>query len=119
MKNCRAISRSIVEPHFNNFNSQNRFVNRFKNSEQLTRKNLLCLKFREYLLQFPNVHNFLPTTFIIPQEFQNFVESFSSHEIWILKPANKARGLGIFLINSLNDIPKKLQNGHQPQQEER
>ena len=50
--------------------------------------------------------NFFPTTFVLPSEYHMFVEEFKrkSGMIWIMKPAGRAQGKGIFLFTDLKDI---------------
>lgn len=50
--------------------------------------------------------DFIPTTYMLPQDYSLFVEEFrkSSNSTWIMKPACKAQGRGIFLINKLAQV---------------
>ncbi|KAK9837196.1 hypothetical protein WJX84_010345 [Apatococcus fuscideae] len=57
--------------------------------------------------------DFLPTTYILPQDYSLFVEEFRKQEsaTWIMKPSGRAQGQGIFLINKLSQalpLPSKL-----------
>jgi hypothetical protein len=54
----------------------------------------------------------VPKTFILPAEYQDFVRYYNSknsnensEQLWILKPCDKSRGMGISVIRSLEDIP--------------
>jgi tubulin polyglutamylase TTLL9 len=51
-------------------------------------------------------YDFFPITYILPNEYQMFVEEFkrNSNSTWIAKPVGKAQGRGIFLFNDLRDI---------------
>lgn len=51
---------------------------------------------------------FFPLTFHMPSEFTMFVDEYkhSPGTIWIMKPAGKAQGKGIFLVTSLNQLYK-------------
>lgn len=51
-------------------------------------------------------YDFFPITYILPNEYQMFVEEFkrNSTSTWIAKPVGKAQGKGIFLFNELRDI---------------
>lgn len=60
-----------------------------------------------------NVHtqtmvDIFPTTYSIPSDYSLFVEEFkkSPNSMWIMKPASKSQGAGIFLINKLAQIKK-------------
>ena len=58
--------------------------------------------------------DFFPTTFVLPSEYHMFVEEFKRKPgtIWIMKPAGRAQGKGIFLFTDLKDITdwKKSEN---------
>lgn len=47
-------------------------------------------------------------TYILPNDYALFVEEFrrQSHAVWIMKPAAKAQGIGISIINKLSQIKK-------------
>ena len=52
--------------------------------------------------------DFFPTTYELPSEYHIFVEEFKRHmaqnTIWIMKPAARSQGKGIFLFRKLKDI---------------
>lgn len=52
--------------------------------------------------------DFIPTTYMLPQDYSLFVEEFrrTSNTTWIMKPACKAQGKGIFLINKLAQVKR-------------
>ncbi|XP_072034688.1 polyglutamylase complex subunit TTLL1-like isoform X2 [Amphiura filiformis] len=52
--------------------------------------------------------DFIPTTFLLPADYNLFVEEFRKNpsSTWIMKPTGKARGIGIFLINRLSQLKK-------------
>jgi tubulin polyglutamylase TTLL1 len=52
--------------------------------------------------------DFVPVTFMLPADYNLFVEEFrkSPSSTWIMKPCGKAQGKGIFLINKLSQIKK-------------
>lgn len=107
-----ATSRSSIESlwKFHQF-IDNQFINHFKNSQILTRKNLLISNWKIYLnsqLNQGTIHDFFPPTYILPEEIHLFKQNFESEKLWILKPADKARGIGISLIDSLDQIPITL-----------
>ena len=87
-------------------------VNHFPNNYELTRKDMMYknLKFykksleREKKFDEAKKYDFFPLTFHMPSEFTMFVEEYkhSPGTMWIMKPAGKAQGRGIFLVSSLN-----------------
>ena len=52
--------------------------------------------------------DFIPQTYILPADYNLFVEEFRRNpsSTWIVKPAGKAQGIGIFLVNKLSQIKK-------------
>jgi tubulin polyglutamylase TTLL1 len=61
--------------------------------------------------------DFLPVTFTLPGDYNLFAEEFRKNpsSVWIMKPTDKARGIGIFIINKLAQI-KKWAKENKPQQ---
>merc|ERR1719373_412946 len=51
-------------------------------------------------------YNVCPITFVVPQEYNMFVEEFKKHSgsTWIMKPVGRSQGAGIFLVNKLSQI---------------
>mmetsp|Transcript_6716 Transcript_6716/g.843 ORF Transcript_6716/g.843 Transcript_6716/m.843 type:complete len:142 (+) Transcript_6716:592-1017(+) len=51
--------------------------------------------------------NFIPETFILPDEFSEFYSTFhrEKHSMWIIKPSCSSRGRGIYLIDSIKEVP--------------
>jgi tubulin polyglutamylase TTLL1 len=47
-------------------------------------------------------------TYTLPADYCLFVEEYKKtpHAMWIMKPASKARGIGIFIITKLSQIKK-------------
>lgn len=89
-------------------------VNHFPNNYELTRKDMMYknLKlFKKFLdkekrYEEAKQYNFYPLTYHMPSEFTIFVEEYkhSPNSIWIMKPAGKAQGRGIFIVQSLNQL---------------
>jgi tubulin polyglutamylase TTLL1 len=92
----------------------NQIVNHFPNHLELTKKDLMVKHLKRYRKEFikdptqdSSVLNFLPTTFILPGDYNLFAEEFKkSNAIWIMKPTDKARGIGIFIVNKLSQLKK-------------
>jgi len=63
---------------------------------------------------------FVPQSFVLPDEFDGFCTAFqqrnnsvslsSSANYWILKPSDRARGLGITVIHSVDQVPVSLRS---------
>mmetsp|Transcript_39763 Transcript_39763/g.64569 ORF Transcript_39763/g.64569 Transcript_39763/m.64569 type:complete len:389 (-) Transcript_39763:2230-3396(-) len=83
-------------------------INHFPNFYELTRKDLLVKNIKRYRKETDNSCEFLPQTFVLPQEYALFVDTFrkNPNEAWIMKPSSKSRGAGIFIITKLGQIRK-------------
>ena len=59
------------------------------------------------------MYNFTPTTYITPNEYRQFINHFGRGEekqMWICKPTNMCRGMGITIINSMEDLKYEQQS---------
>nr|XP_020473570.1 probable tubulin polyglutamylase TTLL9 isoform X2 [Monopterus albus] len=89
-------------------------INHFRNHYELTRKNLMVKNLKRYRKNLErdigrmeaSRWDFFPCTFALPSEYHLFVEEFkrSPGSTWIMKPAAKSQGKGIFLFRKLKDI---------------
>ncbi|KAI9341181.1 tubulin-tyrosine ligase/Tubulin polyglutamylase, partial [Obelidium mucronatum] len=103
-------------------------INHYPNNLELTKKDLMVKNIKRYRkdlekaiangvssanvvggidLKYRYI-DFLPTTFTLPGDYNLFVEEFKKNpsNVWIMKPTDKARGIGIFIINKLQQIKK-------------
>ena len=50
----------------------------------------------------------IPLTYHLPQDYNMFVDEFKRqpNAVWIMKPAARAQGKGIFLVNKLIQLKK-------------
>eukprot|EP00002_Diphylleia_rotans_P011928 TRINITY_DN2346_c0_g1_i11.p1 TRINITY_DN2346_c0_g1~~TRINITY_DN2346_c0_g1_i11.p1 ORF type:complete len:435 (+),score=83.57 TRINITY_DN2346_c0_g1_i11:131-1306(+) len=107
------------EPRLND----NQFVNHFPNHYELTRKDLMVKNIKRYrkeldregnpLAAKDEVGNYIhldlvPLTFVLPLEYPLFADEFRRNPTvtWIMKPAAKSQGYGIFLVNKLTQLKK-------------
>jgi tubulin polyglutamylase TTLL5 len=94
-------------------------VNHFPESRQLTRKDMLkrniqCLSEMGKGKKSGEFFEIMPTTFLLPAEFTQFVKSFHEIEstkavtgavnIWIMKPVGLSRGRGITMVTDVNSL---------------
>jgi tubulin polyglutamylase TTLL1 len=78
-----------LEPH--------QLINHFPNHNELTRKDLMVKNMKRYQKNVrkdgEEVFDFLPATYILPNDHPLFVEEFKRHphSTWIMKPAGRAQ----------------------------
>lgn len=103
-----------MREHFDHsYLDEHQRVCHFRNHYELTKKNLMAKNLKrlkkalekESKLEAAKC-DFFPTTYELPSEYHIFVEEFKKTpgSIWIMKPAGKAQGKGIFLFRKLKDI---------------
>ncbi|KAH6571360.1 hypothetical protein BASA60_007189 [Batrachochytrium salamandrivorans] len=94
-------------------------INHFPNHVELTRKDLMVKNIKRYKKEFEKNKDklpytkfqyvdFLPVTYTLPGDYNLFAEEFRKNpsSVWIMKPTDKARGIGIFIIKKLAQIKK-------------
>jgi hypothetical protein len=98
-------------------------INHFSNHYELTRKDTMVKNIKRYRRDLEREGNplaeksgegrylyldFIPTTFILPADYNMFVEEYrkNPNSTWIMKPCGKSQGSGIFLINKLSKLKK-------------
>ncbi|XP_072759435.1 probable tubulin polyglutamylase TTLL9 [Anoplolepis gracilipes] len=89
-------------------------VPHFRNHYELTRKNYLCRNLKRYKktltragkIAEAHICEAMPMTFELPSDYRMFVEEYHKQRgaIWIVKPAARSRGKGIFLFRKLKDL---------------
>lgn len=102
---------------------EDQIVNHFPNHYELTRKDLMVKNIKRYRKILERSGDplgardsngnykhldFVPSTFALPVDYSLFEEEFKRHpkSKWIMKPTSRAQGVGIFIINKLNQIKK-------------
>lgn len=89
-------------------------LNHFPNFYELTRKDLMAKNIKKYKKQLLKEGktvdhlDFLPLTFVLPQDMSIFIEEFKKYpnSLWILKPNNRCQGQGITLLNKTSKVKK-------------
>ncbi len=105
---------SWMREHFDHvYLEEHQKICHFRNHYELSRKNLMAKNLKRLKKSLEKESkleaakcDFFPTTYELPSEYHIFVEEFkrSPGTIWIMKPAGKAQGRGIFLFRKLKDI---------------
>lgn len=105
---------SWMREHFDHcYLEEHQRICHFRNHYELSRKNLMAKNLKRLKKQLEKDSkleaakcDFFPTTYELPSEYHIFVEEFkrSPGSVWIMKPAGKAQGRGIFLFRKLKDI---------------
>jgi tubulin polyglutamylase TTLL1 len=103
--------------------ADDQIINHFPTHYELTRKDYMVKNIKRYRKDLEKdgsplaerdmsgkyIHlDFIPVTYMLPADYNIFVEEFrrQPNSTWIMKPAGKAQGIGIFLINKLSQIKK-------------
>ncbi|XKL61962.1 hypothetical protein PGB90_001795 [Kerria lacca] len=82
-------------------------LNHFPRSYELTRKDRLYKNIEQMQHARGLKHfDFVPQTFVLPTEINELITSHYRHRgAWIIKPIASSRGRGIYIVNSVEDIP--------------
>jgi|LauGreDrversion4_2_1035121.scaffolds.fasta_scaffold170820_1 hypothetical protein len=71
----------------------------------------MALNIKTMLLKYSDQYfNIIPETYVLPLELERFQSVFNSKakgkNLWIVKPSCSSQGKGIYLLNSLSQLPK-------------
>ncbi|KAF0311081.1 putative tubulin polyglutamylase TTLL9 [Amphibalanus amphitrite] len=104
----------LKEQYDHTFLQDHQRISHFRNHYELSRKNMLMKNLRRLKRHMEKSGSreeaercvICPTSFELPSEYHMFVEEFrhSPRAIWIMKPAGKSQGRGIFLTQRLKDV---------------
>lgn len=117
-----------MREHFDHcYLEEHQRVCHFRNHYEISRKNLMAKNLKRLRKQLEKESkleaakcDFFPTTFELPSDYHIFVEEFKKNPgtIWIMKPAGKAQGKGIFLFRKLKDITEWKKDNYLHSREE-
>ena len=81
-------------------------VNHFPRSAEITRKDLLYKNLARMQSMYKNMYNFVPISFLLPNEHPQLQEAMEKDPnlILIVKPVVSSQGRGIFLSNNIQEI---------------
>ena len=82
------------------------YLNHFSGSTEMTRKDSVWKHYQAMQRLFGKTQfDFIPETFIVPDQLEQFIQAFEAHKeegwVWIAKPHASSRGRGIFLLTEL------------------
>jgi len=83
-------------------------INHFPSITEITRKDKLCANMVEMQEVYGRkAFEFIPDTYVLPEEFADFYAHFHNdrESSWIVKPPASSQGKGIFIVNSVNQVP--------------
>lgn len=83
-------------------------VNHFPKSHEITKKDCLFKNLtRMRTLHGVKHFSFVPTTFLIPQDSPDLSVAMDEQpdSLWIVKPSGSSQGKGIFITNTMNNLP--------------
>ena len=112
----KLLKKDKMFPLLKTLNVYQRF-NHFPMTWELSRKDNLSKHYFEMHEKFPKEYDYLPETFILPQDeeiFHRKIENYilDKDDLWIIKPVASSRGRGIRLMVDPNDIPNKTLVSH-------
>eukprot|EP01060_Flectonema_neradi_P007456 TRINITY_DN15200_c0_g1_i1.p1 TRINITY_DN15200_c0_g1~~TRINITY_DN15200_c0_g1_i1.p1 ORF type:complete len:408 (+),score=48.71 TRINITY_DN15200_c0_g1_i1:31-1254(+) len=98
--------------------SDHQIINHFPNHHELTRKDCMVKNVKRYRKdnekngaiynsEGETVADYVPLTYSLPSDYALFIEEYKkTNSLWIVKPANRAQGKGIFIVTKLGQITK-------------
>nr|CAI5858997.1 unnamed protein product [Callosobruchus analis] len=114
--------------------SDNQLINHFPNHYEISRKDLLVKNIKRYRRELEKEGNslaergdskylhldFIPVTFVLPADYNMFVEEYrkAPQSTWIMKPCGRSQGSGIFLINKLSKLKRWSRESKTPFQQQ-
>jgi len=81
--------------------------NHFPSTWQLGRKDNLWKNFFRMKSLFVKEFNFMPLTYIFPEDKNKFHKNYDKEKMYIIKPVASSRGRGIRLLGKLKNIPER------------
>ena len=84
-------------------------LNHFAKSGQICTKDSLVRIMRRNKATHGKVYDFVPETFLLPNEYNKFVKAYTEtrdddRELWICKPTDLSRGQKIFVMRDLREL---------------
>lgn len=101
---CLIWSRKVPEVVFSLL-QDGQLVNHIPGRHQIGHKDSLGLLMTQAQKVFPDIYNFVPTTYVLPQQLSAWKQTASKHidKIWISKPPASSQGRGIEVFRATNE----------------
>ncbi len=83
-------------------------INHFAKSGQICTKDSLVRIMRRNKSTHGRVYDFIPETYMLPNEYNKFIKSYSENRdkdtLWICKPTDLSRGQKIFIMKDIREL---------------
>ena len=86
--------------------NKNQKFNHFPCTYQIGLKDNMYIHFKLYKKLFPDLYDFVPNTYILPNDAEKFEKIYKKNKsiLWIVKPVNMSRGRGVHLLKNMNEL---------------
>ena len=68
------------------------------------RKDFLWQNVQKKRLKFPHLLNYMPLTYCLKNEYEQFLLNKHQSDYWIIKPVDAARGEGISVVTNTDEV---------------
>ena len=107
INSCKSIDHKLL-------NYKMCYFNRYPRSGIVWRKRPFQLLIKKYQRFFKNEYDFIPETFVLPDEYKDFTKFLDENKgkMMIAKPSKGRGGEGIFFVKSKKDISKETMKAY-------
>ena len=90
--------------------NKNQKFNHFPCTYQIGLKDNMYIHFKLYKKLFPDLYDFVPNTYILPNDAEKFEKIYKKNKniLWIVKPVNMSRGRGVHLLKDMNELKELI-----------
>ena len=93
---------------------KNQKFNHFPSTYQIGLKDNMYKHFKVYKRHFPKLYNFVPETYILPNDSDIFTNIYKKNKNtkWIVKPVNMSRGRGVHLLKDETELKNLIKKSY-------
>jgi tubulin polyglutamylase TTLL4 len=93
---------------------KNQKFNHFPSTYQIGLKDNMYKHFKVYKRLFPKLYNFVPETYILPNDSDVFTNIYKKNKNtkWIVKPVNMSRGRGVHLLKDETELKSLIKKSY-------